>query len=104
MFNRRGIVLFLFIYFLFIYFYHYHIIEITVFYANSVALIRHRVLLNSFDRSIFNRTGVGLLFIIILPCFREIPVLNANSVDPDQTSRSVASDMGLQSLPMSLYA
>ena len=28
-------------------------------------------------------------------------VVNANSVDPDQTSRSVASDLGLHCLPMS---
>ena len=28
--------------------------------------------------------------------------LNANSVDPDQTPRSVASDLGLHCLPMSL--
>ena len=33
----------------------------------------------------------------LLPCFIEIPVLNANSVDPDHTS-----DMGLHCLPMSL--
>ena len=32
----------------------------------------------------------------------EISVINANSVDPDQTSRSAASDLGLHRLPMSL--
>ena len=32
----------------------------------------------------------------------ETPVLNANSVDPDQTPRSVASDLGRHYLPMSL--
>ena len=32
----------------------------------------------------------------------EIPVLNANSVNPDQTLRSVASDLGLDCLPVSL--
>ena len=32
----------------------------------------------------------------------EIPVYNVNSVDPDQTPRSVASDLGLQYLPMAL--
>ena len=39
---------------------------------------------------------------LILPCFIEIPVFNANSADPDQTLH-VASDhdLGLQCLPMS---
>ena len=31
-----------------------------------------------------------------------ILILNANSVDPDQTPRSAASDLGLHCLPMSL--
>ena len=31
----------------------------------------------------------------------EIPVFNANSVDPDQTPHAVASDMGLHYLPAS---
>ena len=39
---------------------------------------------------------------VLLPCFTEIPVLYANSVDPDQTPRSAASDLGLHCLPMSL--
>ena len=30
-----------------------------------------------------------------------MPVVNANIVDPDQTPRSAASDLGLQCLPMS---
>ena len=30
-----------------------------------------------------------------------MPVVNANSVDPDQTPRSVASDLGLHCLPVS---
>ena len=34
--------------------------------------------------------------------FIEIPVFKANSVDPDQTPRSAASDLGLHCLPMSL--
>ena len=34
--------------------------------------------------------------------FIEIPVIYANSVGPDQTPRSVASDLGLHCLPMSL--
>ena len=32
----------------------------------------------------------------------EITKLNANSVEPDQTPRSAASDLGLHCLPMSL--
>ena len=39
---------------------------------------------------------------LILLCFIEIPVFNANSVDPDQTPRSAASDQGLHCLPMFL--
>ena len=33
--------------------------------------------------------------------FIEMPVVNANSVDPDQTPQSVASDLGQHCLPMS---
>ena len=36
------------------------------------------------------------------PCFIEIPVSNANSVDSDQTPRSAASDVGLYCLQISL--
>ena len=39
---------------------------------------------------------------LLLPSFREIPVLNENSVDPDQMPHSAASDLGLRCLPMSL--
>ena len=39
---------------------------------------------------------------LLLSCFVEISKLNANSVDPDQISHSVASDLGLHCLPMSL--
>ena len=35
-------------------------------------------------------------------CFKEIPDFNANTVDPDQTPRSAASDQGLNCLLMSL--
>ena len=31
-----------------------------------------------------------------------IPLLNANSEDPDQTPRSAATDLGLHCLPLSL--
>ena len=39
---------------------------------------------------------------LLLPCFYEIPVINANRVDPDQTPRSAASDLGLHYLLTSL--
>ena len=39
---------------------------------------------------------------LLLSCFVEISELNANSVDPDQTPRIAASDLGLQCLLMSL--
>ena len=45
--------------------------------------------------------GVSSKF-LLLPWFTEIPVRNANSVDPDQTPRSAASDLGLHCLPMSI--
>ena len=38
----------------------------------------------------------------ILQCFIEFPVFNANSVDLDQMPHSVASDLCLHCLPMSL--
>ena len=38
-----------------------------------------------------------------MPCFFfEIPIYNANSVDPDQTPQNAASDQGLHCLQMSL--
>ena len=40
--------------------------------------------------------GSGLFLGILL--IREIPVFNANSVDPDQTPHYVASDLGLYCL------
>ena len=54
--------------------------------------------LNSLDRSITSLRGVWS--ILLLPCFTEMPVINANSVDPDQTPHSAASDLGLHGLPM----
>ena len=53
--------------------------------------------LNSLDRYISNRRSVCL--VLSLPCFIDIPVFNANSVDRDQTPRS---DLGLHCLQMSL--
>ena len=53
----------------------------------------------SLDRSISNRRNVCL--VLLLPCFIETPVLNANNVDPDQTPHSASSDLSLYCLPMS---
>ena len=44
-----------------------------------------------------------MALLLLLPCFIEIPVFNANSVDPDQMPLSAASDLGLHSLPICLY-
>ena len=55
---------------------------------------------NSLDWFISYIRGVWLVF-LLLSCFVEISELNANSVDPDQTPRPVASDLGLQCLPVS---
>ena len=57
---------------------------------------------NSLDRCIYNRRSVWLVFFLLFSCFIEGPVLNANSVAPDQSSPSVASALGLYCLPMSL--
>ena len=43
----------------------------------------------------------SLVTFLLLSGFIEIPVLNANSADPDQTPRSVAPGRGLQCLLMS---
>ena len=45
---------------------------------------------------------LDLLFLVSLYnyCFTEIPVFNANSVDPDQMLHSVMSDLGLNYLPV----
>ena len=48
------------------------------------------------DRFISNIRSV--LLVLLLPCFIAIPILNANSVDPDQTPLPVASDLGLHYL------
>ena len=40
---------------------------------------------------------------IMLPFIIEIPVLGANSVDPDQTPRSAVSDLSLHCLPVSFF-
>ena len=56
--------------------------------------------LKSLDRSISYIRGVWL--VLLLSLFVEISELSANSVDPDQTPRSAASDLGIHCLPMSL--
>ena len=56
--------------------------------------------LNSLDGFIFNRRVVWLVFIGNM--FSRNSYFNANSVDPDQTPRYAASDLGLRCLPMSL--
>ena len=57
---------------------------------------------NSLDQSISNCWVSGVLGFFLLLCFIEIPVFNANSVDPDQRTYSVASDLGLHCLPFTL--
>ena len=41
---------------------------------------------------------------LLLPCFIGVFELNAKSVNPDQMLHSVASDLGLHCLPMSLLS
>ena len=40
--------------------------------------------------------------LLLLPCFIEISIFNANSEAPDQTPRYAASDLDIHWLPMSL--
>ena len=49
----------------------------------------------------FQIKGVSCWF-LLLPCFIEIPVFNANSLDTDQMQCSATFDLGLHSLLMSL--
>ena len=53
------------------------------------------------DLSVSNRWDFCIVFIITI-FFIEIPVFNANSVDPDQMSQNPASDLGLHCLPWPL--
>ena len=55
---------------------------------------------NFLDRSNSSRRGAWVVKIITI--FYKISVLNANSVDPDQMPRTVASDLSLHCLQMSL--
>ena len=60
--------------------------------------------LNSLEMFISYTRGAWLVFMIVSFCrnFVEISELNANSVDPDQMPHSVAAELGLHGLPMSL--
>ena len=49
----------------------------------------------SLDDNIYGIHSKRINILYLLPCFIESPVFNANSVDPDQTPHSAASDMGL---------
>ena len=53
--------------------------------------------LYSLDTFISNLRDVSGLFLI-----KEIPVLNANRIDPDQTPHSAVSDLGLYRMQMSI--
>ena len=57
-------------------------------------------LLSYFTGHVHFIRGVWLVFIVTMSV--GIPVVNANSVDPDQMPPNAASDLGLHSLPMSL--
>ena len=46
---------------------------------------------------------ISNLRVVWLLLVKEIPVSKINSVDPDQTPRSAASDLGLHCLPMSFF-
>ena len=56
--------------------------------------------LNSLDQCISNKGGAWVVFSVI--CIIKIRVFNANIIDPDQTPHSVASDLCLHCLQMSL--
>ena len=56
--------------------------------------------ITNFGQVCFQQQGVWL--VLLLLCFIEISVFNADSVDPDQMPRSLVSDMGLHCLPNTL--
>ena len=56
-------------------------------------ILRGLFYLNSLDQSISNLKGVWSVLIISM--FIEMPVVNANSTDPDQKPHSAASVLGL---------
>ena len=57
---------------------------------------------SSLNRSISSTRDVWLVFIYSV-FYRNSRGFNANSVDPDQTQHSAASDLGLHVLLMSLF-
>ena len=57
--------------------------------------------LNSLDWSISNSRVSGKFLLLL--CFIEIPVVNANSVDPDQMQHSAISDLSLHCLPITFW-
>ena len=59
---------------------------------SSSALFAYAILSTTLDQSI-SKSRVSSWFLLLL-CFIEIPVINANSVDPDQMLHSAASDLG----------
>ena len=72
----------------------------------SVSSLLNPFMLNVFFFILFGPVhfqNKGYLVRFFYYYFIEIPVFNANSVDPDQTPRSAASDLGLHCLPLSLY-
>ena len=57
--------------------------------------------LDCLESSISNRRGIRSF--LLSARFIIIPVFNAKSVDPDQTPRSAASDLGLKCLSVPFY-
>ena len=53
--------------------------------------------------SLFPTAGRLVSFYYYYICFIEIPVINANSVDPDQMPHSAASELGLHCLPNTFW-
>ena len=42
------------------------------------------------------------IFFLLSTCFKDIPVFNANNIDPDQMLQNAASDLGLHCLSVPL--
>ena len=41
-----------------------------------------------------------MVLLLLFPCFTEMPVLNANSIDPDETLLYTVPDLGPHCLPI----
>ena len=63
----------------------------------------HQVTATTSWTILFPIAGCLFSFINLLLCLIAIPVFNANSVDPYQKLHSVASDLGLHGLPITLF-